>query len=106
MLNPVGNSDIHRGSFTKKERKCYTDAVVCLQKLPSQLDPAEVPSAVNLTRYDGLYSNVRNFLRALTNCKKDFLAVHINQTQVIHMSGYFLPVSSLNPPSTLMKEVH
>jgi hypothetical protein len=30
---------------------------------------------------------------ALLTRGTDFLAVHINQTQVIHMSGFFLPVS-------------
>ncbi|TVY50686.1 Tyrosinase-like protein orsC [Lachnellula cervina] len=59
------------GELTKRERIQYTNAVLCLQHLPSILDPKEVPGAKS--RYD------------------DFLAVHINQTQRIHMSGFFLP---------------
>lgn len=40
-----------RGSLSEAERKCYTDAVFCLQTLPSLLDPIEVPGAKS--RYDG-----------------------------------------------------
>ncbi len=50
-------ADVCRGSFTPAERKCYTDAVVCLQNLPSQLNSTEVPGAKS--RYDGiLFSGV------------------------------------------------
>lgn len=53
-----------RGSLSKRERKEYTDAVLCLASKPSKLDPAFAPGA--RSRYD------------------DFVAVHINQTWVIH----------------------
>jgi len=46
------------------ERKAYTNAVLCLQSKPSKFAPGVVPGAK--TRYD------------------DFLAVHMNQTLVIH----------------------
>jgi tyrosinase len=52
------------------ERKAYTDAVLCLQHKPSQLDPAVYPGAK--TRYD------------------DFVAVHINLTLGIHLDALFL----------------
>ncbi|GES57103.1 tyrosinase [Aspergillus terreus] len=58
------------GSLSKPERREYIDAVLCLASRPSQSDPAIVPGARN--RYD------------------DFVAVHINQTHVIHGTGNFL----------------
>ena len=64
-------ADDSRGALSEAQRKSYTDAVLCLQSKPSLLNSTEVPGAKN--HYD------------------DFLAVHINQTQVIHMSGFFLP---------------
>ena len=45
-------------------RQEYTNAVLCLQSKPSQFAPGVVPGAK--TRYD------------------DFVAVHMNQTLVIH----------------------
>jgi len=60
-----------RSALSKAQRKSYTDAVLCLQCKPSLLNSTEVPGARN--RYD------------------DFLAVHINQTIYIHLSGFFLP---------------
>jgi len=46
------------------KRKEYTNAVLCLQSKPSKFAPGEVPGAK--TRYD------------------DFVAVHMNQTLIIH----------------------
>lgn len=57
-------------ALTLTERKAYTDAVVCLQNLPSTLDNSVYPGAQN--RYD------------------DFLTTHINYTLTIHISGLFL----------------
>lgn len=48
----MASAKTFRGSLTEAERKCYTDAVLCLQNLPSLLDPVEVPGAKN--RYDGM----------------------------------------------------
>lgn len=50
-------------------RKAYTDAVKCLMKQPSQLDPAQYPGAVN-----------RFF---------DYSAIHINRTKAVHLNGFF-----------------
>ncbi|EAW12396.1 tyrosinase family protein [Aspergillus clavatus NRRL 1] len=58
------------GSLTRAERKEYINAVKCLASKPSKSDPAFAPGARN--RYD------------------DFVAVHINQTWVIHATGNFL----------------
>ncbi|GAB7350570.1 hypothetical protein MBLNU459_g1146t1 [Dothideomycetes sp. NU459] len=58
------------GSMSKSARVAYTDAVTCLQSLPSQLDSATYPGAKS--RYD------------------DFMAIHINMTSRIHLNGYFL----------------
>ncbi|CEL11601.1 hypothetical protein ASPCAL14702 [Aspergillus calidoustus] len=66
------NAAIRRewGTLTKRERKEYTDAVRCLTKKPSKIDPTFAPGA--RTRFD------------------DFVAVHINQTMYIHTTGNFL----------------
>lgn len=58
------------GSLTKPERREYIDAVLCLQKKPSILDPALVPGSRSRT--------------------DDFTATHINQTLSIHLDGIFL----------------
>lgn len=63
-------NNLRRASMSKASRVAYTNAVTCLQSLPSQLDNALYPGAKS--RYD------------------DFLAVHINMTSRIHLSGYFL----------------
>jgi hypothetical protein len=55
-----------RGALSTQERKDYINAVLCLQKLPSRLDPEKFPGA--RTRYD------------------DFVGVHINQTLSIHIT--------------------
>lgn len=57
-------SSVFRGSLSKCERKAYTDAVLCFQKLPAKTPRSLVPGA--RSRYD------------------DFLATHINQTLNIH----------------------
>ena len=56
--------------MAKVERKDYIRAVQCLQTLPSKSDPAWAPAAKS--RYD------------------DFVAVHVNQTMLIHGNGLFL----------------
>jgi tyrosinase len=61
---------LYRGAFSKRERQNYINAVLCLQKLPSKLDPKKFPGAK--TRYD------------------DFVGVHINQTMSIHLTVRFL----------------
>ncbi|OTB18066.1 hypothetical protein K445DRAFT_315825 [Daldinia sp. EC12] len=58
------------GSLSKKERKAYTDAVLCLQSLPAKTPASVAPGAKS--RYD------------------DFVATHIIQTQNIHYTGTFL----------------
>ncbi|KAL4747750.1 hypothetical protein BDW72DRAFT_181872 [Aspergillus terricola var. indicus] len=58
------------GALSKRERKEYIDAVQCLIDSPSQIDPSFAPGA--RTRFD------------------DFVAVHINQTFIIHTTGNFL----------------
>ncbi|KAL2837830.1 hypothetical protein BJX68DRAFT_272915 [Aspergillus pseudodeflectus] len=58
------------GSLSKLERKAYIDAVQCLINKPPLVDPDFAPGA--RTRFD------------------DFVAVHINQTFIIHMTGNFL----------------
>lgn len=55
---------IDRSSLSKKDRKAYTDAVLCLMERPALSDPAEIPGA--RSRYD------------------DFVGVHIQQTTKIH----------------------
>ncbi|KAK6852259.1 tyrosinase [Apiospora arundinis] len=58
------------GSLSTTERKAYTDAVRCLQKLPARTPTSLVPGV--RTRFD------------------DFLASHINQTLSIHYTGTFM----------------
>ncbi|KAI9367056.1 hypothetical protein BJX61DRAFT_530241 [Aspergillus egyptiacus] len=58
------------GALSKRERKEYIEAVQCLTRSPSKIDPEFAPGA--RTRYD------------------DFVAVHINQTWSIHTTGNFL----------------
>ncbi|EIT78860.1 hypothetical protein F9C07_3730 [Aspergillus flavus] len=58
------------GALSKKERRDYIDAVLCLSSKPSKSDPSFAPGA--RSRYD------------------DFVAVHINQTMFIHSTGNFL----------------
>lgn len=52
--------------MSNKDRIAYTDAVLCLQSKPSNAAPGLVPGA--RSRFD------------------DFLAVHINQTFLIHFN--------------------
>jgi tyrosinase len=52
------------------ERIAYTDAVNCIMKQPSQLDPSVYPGA--------------------TNKFEDYAAVHIARSLNIHVSGFFL----------------
>ncbi|KAH8901347.1 Di-copper centre-containing protein [Thozetella sp. PMI_491] len=58
------------GDISKPERRAYIDAVLCLLKAPSKLDPKQFPGAKS--RYD------------------DFVVVHMNQTLTIHNTGNFL----------------
>lgn len=66
------NLDIRRewSALPQQERKAYTDAVLCLQALAPRLNSTQYPGAKS--RYD------------------DFLAVHINMTDRIHLNGFFL----------------
>ncbi|OGM44332.1 tyrosinase [Aspergillus bombycis] len=57
-------------TFSKTQKKDYINSVLCLQKLPSRTPAHLAPGA--RTRYD------------------DFVATHINQTQIIHYTGTFL----------------
>ncbi|KAE8375210.1 hypothetical protein BDV26DRAFT_283635 [Aspergillus bertholletiae] len=57
-------------SFSSSQKKSYINSVLCLQKLPSRTPADLAPGAK--TRYD------------------DFVATHINQTQIIHYTGTFL----------------
>ncbi|KAK8004253.1 hypothetical protein PG989_003972 [Apiospora arundinis] len=68
----VANARIRRewSTLSKPERKEYIKAVQCLRSLPSKSDPEFAPGA--RTRYD------------------DFVAVHINNTRIIHATGNFL----------------
>jgi hypothetical protein len=63
-------ADTRRGTLSKAQRKPCTDAVLWLQSKPLLLDHTLAPAAKN--HHD------------------DFLAVHINQTIYIHLSGYFI----------------
>ncbi|RGP71029.1 tyrosinase [Fusarium sporotrichioides] len=67
----TANAEVRRDwkALSKKERKAYIDAVLCLREKPSKADPSFAPGA--RTRYD------------------DFVAVHINQTSSIHATGNF-----------------
>ncbi|KAJ5709302.1 hypothetical protein N7493_010636 [Penicillium malachiteum] len=56
--------------FSSAEKKDYIRSVLCLQALPSRTPPELAPGAK--TRYD------------------DFVATHMNQTETIHRSGFFL----------------
>ncbi|KAK0649242.1 hypothetical protein B0T16DRAFT_127812 [Cercophora newfieldiana] len=58
------------GTLSKQERKDYIAAVRCLQSEPPKTPAAKAPGTKN--RFD------------------DFVAVHINQTMEIHLSGTFL----------------
>ncbi|CAI6342487.1 unnamed protein product [Periconia digitata] len=58
------------GDLSHKERKAYTDAVICLQSKKARTPPSLVPGA--RSRFD------------------DWVAAHINQTQTIHYTGIFL----------------
>jgi hypothetical protein len=75
------DANIFRGCLTLAESKSYVDSVLCLQSLPSLLDPVEVPGAKN--RYDGKLNP--DYIEMILTIGTDFLAVHINQTQIIHM---------------------
>jgi tyrosinase len=59
-----------RSALTTTERLDFISSVKCLMKTPSKIPHQEAPGAIS--RYD------------------DFLATHINQTQVIHNNGVFL----------------
>ncbi|KAI7549418.1 Di-copper centre-containing protein [Hortaea werneckii] len=58
------------GNLSKKERRSYIDAVLCLQSKPALTPASEAPGAK--TRFD------------------DFVATHINQSLAIHYTGNFL----------------
>ncbi|KAH6638846.1 hypothetical protein C7974DRAFT_122363 [Boeremia exigua] len=58
------------GALSKKERKSYTDAVLCLQKKQTNTPASVLPGA--RSRYD------------------DWVGTHINQTLTIHYTGTFL----------------
>lgn len=62
--------DQYRGDLSKKERRSYIDAVLCLQSKPALTPASEAPGAK--TRFD------------------DFVATHINQSLAIHYTGNFL----------------
>ncbi|KAF1975455.1 Di-copper centre-containing protein [Bimuria novae-zelandiae CBS 107.79] len=57
-------------ALSKKERKAYTDAVLCLQSKPARTPSSLIPGAKS--RFD------------------DFVGTHINQTNNIHYTGTFL----------------
>lgn len=57
-------------SLSKKERKSYTDAVLCLQKKQTKTPASLIPGA--RSRFD------------------DWVGTHINQTSNIHYTGTFL----------------
>ncbi|GAB1740789.1 hypothetical protein NU219Hw_g5872t1 [Hortaea werneckii] len=58
------------GDLSKKKRRSYIDAVLCLQSKPALTPASEAPGAK--TRFD------------------DFVATHINQSLAIHYTGNFL----------------
>ena len=59
-------ADKYSRDLSLPERKAYSDALVCLQNLPSALDSSIYPGSK--TRYD------------------DFVVAHINMTGFIHAS--------------------
>jgi len=61
-------------SLSKKERKSYTDAVLCLQKKQTKTPASVIPGA--RSRFD------------------DWVGTHINQTMTIHYTGTFLACES------------
>ena len=61
-------------ALSKKERKSYTDAVLCLQKKQSKTPASLIPGA--RSRFD------------------DWVGTHINQTNNIHYTGTFLGCKS------------
>jgi hypothetical protein len=62
-------------ALSKKERKSYTDAVLCLQKKQSKTPASLIPGA--RSRFD------------------DWVGTHINQTNNIHYTGTFLGCESV-----------
>jgi tyrosinase len=65
------------GSLSNKERKAYTDAVVCLQKKKNKTPSELVPGA--RSRFD------------------DWVATHVNQTQTIHYTVSYSPPPCMRP---------
>ncbi|RMZ77136.1 hypothetical protein DV737_g4514, partial [Chaetothyriales sp. CBS 132003] len=57
-------------TLSLKEQKSFTDAYHCLMKQPSKLNQTTYPAAIN-----------RYF---------DYAVVHVNRTQYVHLSGFFL----------------
>ncbi|RMZ92095.1 hypothetical protein DV736_g650, partial [Chaetothyriales sp. CBS 134916] len=57
-------------TLAPEERKAFTDAYHCLMNQPSNLDQTIYPAAIN-----------RYF---------DYAVVHVNRTQFVHLSGFFL----------------
>ncbi|KAM0417165.1 hypothetical protein ACHAPT_012874 [Fusarium lateritium] len=57
-------------TFSKNEKKAYIDAVKCIQSKPAKSPSSFAPGAK--TRFD------------------DWVATHLNQTQIIHYTGNFL----------------
>ncbi|KAF9735418.1 hypothetical protein PMIN06_002598 [Paraphaeosphaeria minitans] len=68
----LGNISVRRewSTLSKPQRKAYTDAVVCLQKLPARTPSSIIPGAKS--RFD------------------DFVGTHIQQANYIHYTGTFL----------------
>ena len=61
---------VNFANMQPQDRKAYTDAVLCIQSLPSNLDNAEYPAATS--RY------------------LDYAVIHVNRTQMVHIDGFFL----------------
>lgn len=57
-------------SMPEWERKSFTDAMLCMQQQPSQLDQTMYPAAIN-----------KYF---------DYAVTHVSRTQQVHISGFFL----------------
>lgn len=79
---------IHRGDLSKKERREYINAVLCLQRKEAITPRAEVPGV--RTRYD------------------DFVASHINQTFFTHAtvrSHLRVPIETQTPANALTARV-